>query len=172
MAITIASSPTVSESSIKDLSKKQARLETKETRRANREARREAREAKREARRAGKGNEVSIPENNGSSPNSSPSTQAGSGAASSTAAQTSLEIPTPAKSRSSSISDLRGANVVNFTVQGQASGGSHFSVFASGKGPGAIDPEKKKAASASSANDSQPTENPVNSGAGSVDTVA
>ena len=141
MGITISSSPSVSEDSIRNISKKSKRFENKEARRADRETRRAEREAKREARKNPSSGDVSIPENNQTTPPPSGSTSASS--------------TTPAaspKSKSFSIGDLNGANVVNFAVQGKAGGSSDFSVFASGKGPGAIDTEKKAASATTTEN--------------------
>lgn len=153
----------ISSSTVSETSKKEKRFETKEARREAREVRRQEREARREARKAGKGQEVSIPEN---PIPSSPTTQAGS--TTTIPGQSTTPIPTPTKAKTSSISDLNGANVVNFAVQGNADGGSHFSVFASGKGPGAIDPEKAKAATTTSSNTDTQSSNAENT----VNTVA
>lgn len=145
MGITITSSPSVSEDSIRNISKKSQRFENKEARRADRETRRAEREARREARKNPGGGEVSIPENNQTTPPTSGSTSASS-QTTGTQSTSGTNSPTPAaspKSKSFSIGDLNGANVVNFAVQGKAGGSSDFSVFASGKGPGAIDTEKK-----------------------------
>jgi hypothetical protein len=154
MGITITSSPSVSEDSIRNISKKSKRFENKEARRADRETRRAEREAKRESRKNPSGGDVSIPENNQTTPPPSGSTGTGSQTTGtqSTSGTSSTPPATSPKSKSFSIGDLNGANVVNFAVQGRAGGSSEFSVFASGKGPGAIDTEKKAASTTTTEN--------------------
>ncbi len=154
MSITISSAPSVSESSIKDLSKREQRIQTKEARKEARASRRAEREERRESRRAKNGDSIEIPSTPSSTDLSSlPSTPGIPAIPTSPEAVVSfpqtlnIEIPTANKTKSFSYSDLKGERIVNFAVQGKADGGSNFSVFASGKGPGAIDTEKQKESS-------------------------
>lgn len=130
MAITISSSPSLSEQTLKNLSKKSQHFESKE-------ARRQARQERKTEKESAKSGSSQLPPP--TSPSPDPSFLTGSPSPDTS----SITIPEAGKSKKRELADLRGARVVNFATQGTKEG-SNFSVFASGKGPGAIDTEKKE----------------------------